>query len=172
MAFVVEDGTGKSDSTSYISVEFADEYLDSRGLISQWSGNTGAKQGALIRATDYIDRRFGGKFAGNKKTDTQALEFPRVKIPGVTQDMPYRLLCATAEYAMRALTTDLMPDPSTTPSGYPIQSYRFKVDVIEESTTYDTSSLSKFNQVPVYPSTDYLLKPLLNLSLSGRSIRN
>ena len=40
--FVVEDGTGKTDANSYLSVAGADAYFDNRGRPKLWFGVTGA----------------------------------------------------------------------------------------------------------------------------------
>ena len=75
---VVEDGTGKTDSNSYVSVVFADDYFSSRG-VTEWASLTNnAKEQALIRATDYIDNIF--QWCGKKATAEQSLRFPRVNL--------------------------------------------------------------------------------------------
>ena len=75
---IVEDGTGKTDSNSYVSVDFADDYFSARG-VSGWDALTvGQKEQALIRATDYIDNVF--QWCGKKATAEQALRFPRINI--------------------------------------------------------------------------------------------
>lgn len=72
MAFVVEDGTAKADATSYVTIAEADGYFADRGMTG-WTGADAVKQSALIKATDYIEGRFGQRFIGSKKTTTQAL---------------------------------------------------------------------------------------------------
>ena len=74
MAFVVEDGTGKTDSNSYVSVaEFEAYWLDRN---NDMSGETTAdKQSWLINATQYIDLNY--TFAGEVSNDDQALQWPR-----------------------------------------------------------------------------------------------
>lgn len=72
---IVEDGTGLTDSNSYVSVVFADDYFSARG-VSEWADlENEAKENALVRATDYIDNIF--QWYGQKKTSEQALHFPR-----------------------------------------------------------------------------------------------
>lgn len=124
MAIIVEDGTGKVDAVSYLSVADADTHHTARGN-TQWTAlTTTQKEQALVRATDYIDKRFGRKFRGSKIGNTQALEWPR---SGATDNdgfslgsasIPAQLKKATAEYAMRAyLVNVLAPDvPATVPS--------------------------------------------------------
>lgn len=75
MTLIVEDGTGLSDSNSYASVEEIDAYFSERGIIS-WNQD-GNKEHLLIIATDYLDAVYGESFQGVKKTENQALCFPR-----------------------------------------------------------------------------------------------
>jgi len=75
---VVEDGTGKIDSNSYVSLEYAGDYFTSHG-VSTWSGKTNTeKEVMLIKATDYIDNIFD--WLGKKSTKEQALNFPRTDL--------------------------------------------------------------------------------------------
>lgn len=72
---VVEDGTGLTDSNSYVSVDSADAYFSARG-VSEWDSlKTSAKESALIRATDYVDNIF--QWYGKKLKSGQSLRFPR-----------------------------------------------------------------------------------------------
>jgi hypothetical protein len=79
MALVVEDGSGKPDAESYVSVLDADAYAAAR-LIDIWSAietTTAIKEAALRRATEYLDMEYGLRLKGVRSTQTQALEFPR-----------------------------------------------------------------------------------------------
>ena len=75
---IVEDGTGKTNADSYVTVEFSDDYFSARG-VSEWASLSAAqKEQSLIRATDYIDNIF--QWCGKKATKEQALRFPRVNL--------------------------------------------------------------------------------------------
>lgn len=75
MNFVVEDGTGKTDATSYCTIEFIDSYADDLGY-SEWdSYSLPVKQTYANQATQYIDLSFN--FSGKKTDEDNALEFPR-----------------------------------------------------------------------------------------------
>jgi hypothetical protein len=75
MAFIVEDGTGLSTSTSYVSVADADSYATDRNNTT-WSALTNdEKQVSLINATDYIDKSY--TWNGVKNTREQKLQWPR-----------------------------------------------------------------------------------------------
>ena len=76
MAFLVEDGTGLTASTSYESVSDADTYHSEHGDPTGWSGATdAAKQAALMTATVYMDATY--LWRGDIADSDQALGFPR-----------------------------------------------------------------------------------------------
>lgn len=102
MAFVVEDGTGLSNATAYVTVQFVDDYhaeLFNEG----WSGSAEEKQAAILQATRYIDLTYS--FLGFVVLKTQALSWPRSGI--WTEDLievpddvvPSQVQNATAELA-------------------------------------------------------------------------
>tara|TARA_Y100000004_G_C8947428_1_gene426923 strand:- start:1002 stop:1628 length:627 start_codon:yes stop_codon:yes gene_type:complete len=120
MAFVftVDDGTGLSNSNSYVSVSDADDYHTGRGntLWTHTSVTTEEKEDALVRATDYIDKRFARKFRGWKSSSSQSLQWPRTDAEDdsgyLLQNIPTQLQQAVAEYAMRSISLhELSPDP-------------------------------------------------------------
>ena len=75
---IVEDGTGKSDANSYVSVEFADSYFSARG-VSEWVAlDQQVKEQLLIKGTDFIDNIY--QWNGKREFEAQALRFPRVDI--------------------------------------------------------------------------------------------
>ena len=76
MALVVEDGTGKSNADSYISVTDADTYFTAHGSPSAWTGLSSAnKESALRYATITLDGNWD--FWGTITFQTQALSWPR-----------------------------------------------------------------------------------------------
>lgn len=112
MALTVEDGTGLSTANAYIDVAFADGYHQER-CQDEWAGNVTAKEAAIIKATEYLDRnyRFQGSLVKDRESDPeQALAWPRT---GVVDDdgreiaddaVPTLVQRATAELALLALT--------------------------------------------------------------------
>lgn len=108
MALEVEDGTGKTNAESYVSVAEIDAYFANRNL--DWNtlpaspDPTADKEAWLRRATDYIDARYGDLFKGERAYNVQALFWPRayVYIDGVLQaddDLPVQLKRAVFEAA-------------------------------------------------------------------------
>ncbi len=164
MAFVVEDGTGLSTATSYISEAFADTHHSDRNN-TKWDDFTSIeKQAALIRATDYVDKRFSLRFIGFAQKREQALEWPRLDAfdrSGFAYSgdraIPAELQKAIAEYALRAAICGVLaPDPIlpvpkqsmesgadddrlATQSGAVIRK-KERIGPVEEETWYETAA--------------------------------
>ena len=158
MVFKAEDGSAFTDSNSYITVAFADtHHADRNNTIWIDDIDPTEKQAVLIRATDYIDKRFGRKFRGERKTRGQALEWPRTSAFDddgfIFPDLPLQLQKATAEYALRAFNVGVLsPDPLSPNPAQSMESpavarstdvikgnvarKREKVGVLEEETWY------------------------------------
>lgn len=118
MALVVEDGTGKSNAESYVSVSDCATYASARGLSFASSPVDLAEQ-ALRRATAFIDGAYGSSFSGERlKHRDQALEWPRAGAvdatgyPVAPDSVPIEVKNATCEAAVRelAVPNSLTPD--------------------------------------------------------------
>ena len=115
-ALVLEDGSVVAGANSYADRTFADVYFANR-LEGRWTGNEETKDAALIRATGWIEKRYGEKWKGARVDSTQLLGFPRkgFLLHGFDIDqeaIPAELKEATCEYALRALArVDMAPDP-------------------------------------------------------------
>ena len=119
MAFVVEDGSGLDTANSYVSVaEFQLHHTDRGTDVSSF---TDAQiQAALIKATDYVDKRFGRRFRGFKESKSQGLEWPRISafdnddyLFSGLDDVPRQLKRAIFEYGLiAAQIIDLLPIPA------------------------------------------------------------
>lgn len=174
MAFTVEDGTGLADANAYISVAFADTYFLDRGNATWAAALTADKESAIVRSTDYLDKRFGLKYKGVKESSAQGLEWPRagaIDNDGyLFDDVPRNLEKATAEYAVRALSLVLAPDNSN--SG--VKTTRKKVGPIEtedELTAPTSGSLVSPSSIPEYPEADLWVQELLKQSGSLTTVR-
>lgn len=107
--FVVEDGTGKTDATSYISEADFLQYWENRG--KDYSGESGL-EAELNIATQYIDNLH--VYEGQKKTSSQALQFPRDSIidrnyidqSGVVPDAVKYAVCEAAAYELEGGTLE------------------------------------------------------------------
>lgn len=120
MAFVVEDGDGLELANAYVAVAFVDTYHEDRGR-TDWAGfSTAIKEDSIVRATDYIEWRFGTKFRGTRRGQSQGLEWPRISAfdnddflyNNPLDAVPRQLQKATAEYALIAARQgELAPNP-------------------------------------------------------------
>lgn len=118
MALVAEDGTGKADAESYLTLAAFKAYCDARGL--DYSGKTDPQiEQALRIATAYLDNVYGPAFSGERLNGRdQALEWPRngaTDKAGAEIDaasLPPEITSAAAEAAYRQLTVTggLAPD--------------------------------------------------------------
>lgn len=77
MSFVVEDGTGLVNSTSYVTVEYADLYHEDQNNTSWALATTANKQFALMRTTTAADTIWLSRWRGTKSSSSQALQWPR-----------------------------------------------------------------------------------------------
>jgi len=116
--FTVETGTGIPGANAYVDVAYVDTHHADRGNTAWSTFSTTLKESAIIRATDYIDKRFGLRFRGVRSTKGQGLEWPRLSafdadgfLLSSVDDIPRQLEKATAEYALRtAMCGVLAPD--------------------------------------------------------------
>ncbi len=99
--FIVEDGTGLSDSTSYMSVADFKQFWENKG--KDYTSTTDAViQVALNNAADWMSYSF--RYKGSITKDTQALDFPRAGIcdrngRDVSYEVPADIVKATAYLA-------------------------------------------------------------------------
>lgn len=108
MALIVEDGTGKPDADSYVSVAACEAYAAAHGLA--FAGEVPAQEAALRNATLYLDTQY--TFRGDRKTAGQALEWPRT-----VEDLPREVVGACCELATRALVGQLWRDIDSSQAG-------------------------------------------------------
>lgn len=162
MAFVVEDGTAKADANSYVTIADADSYFADRGNTA-WTGADAVKQAALVKATDYIEGRFGQRFIGSKKTTTQALAWPRTGAADFADTaIPVGLRRACCEYAVRALSAELAPDLKVDASGLTVVATKKKVGPIETDYAVPQTGLGSTPMLfRPYPAADMLLRGLV-----------
>lgn len=123
MAFIVETGEVVENANAYISVEEFRQWHVDRGVTAA-GVDTGAYgealiQAAIVKATDYVDKRFGPIFKGYKKYKDQSLEWPRLDVFDMSDywidsnTLPVYLKRAICEYAMIALKLIvLLPIPA------------------------------------------------------------
>lgn len=120
MPFVAGPG-----GNSLASLAYADGYFADRGLAG-WTGDDGAKQGALVRATDYVFGVFG-PYLDPAKMAAAAASDPA--------DYPDALKRAGCLYALVEIATPggLAPAPVVDASGYGVVLTQRKVGPIQRN---------------------------------------
>ncbi len=170
MSLIVEDGTGKSDAESYISVADADTYHVKRGNTAWGLLTLEAKEVLLRKATDYMVQTYRTQWAGARKFDNQALDWPRYDVPKFDSPsgygsypayyldtiVPGEVKVACAELAYKANVDTLAPDIDRLTK-------REKVGTLE--VEYDNNQGVPYKR---YRAVDNLLGPLL-MSLGSNS---
>lgn len=162
MALIIEDGTGKEDSQSYVTAAELRTFATLRGVTLPVDDSE--VEPLLVMGLDYLGT-YEGNLQGRRKNPAQALSFPRVGLtvncaPYADDKIPQAVKNAQMQAALEifAGTTDLNPSTTT----FPV--YREKVDSIERqfmtprqlSTTPDGSGFT-----PIYPKIDSFMFPVL-----------
>ena len=167
--FIVEDGTGVAKANAYVTTAFVDQYLEDRGRSAEnaWTASLDAvKQAAIIKATDFVEKRYDSRWPGTVADTGQLLAWPRVgavAISGVAtpeDTVPLPLMQGVAEYAVRSLAVTLLPDPTSAASGSSgvVKRLKEKVGPIETDTTYEVAAgLTAVSVIPSYPAADLLI---------------
>lgn len=156
MALIVEDGTGLTNAESYLSVVDATAYHTKMGNSAAWAavGIESVQEAMLRRATNYLRSRYYAMWQGTPIAPFQRLDWPRWGVPTrngynaiASNEVPEEVKDACAELALKASTTELMPD-----SNQAIK--REKIGLIE--VEYD-----QYSAPPSFSSVDSMLAPLL-----------
>ena len=174
MSLTKEDGTIVTDANAYADDADAIAYQTDRGRQAWLDATTEVQEAALVRATDYIETRFGRKFIGSPVGDVQELAWPRLlavyprtgnAFP--VDEVPEDVLNATILYAGEIIGPDgddleLMTELAITPeiSSSNVKSKREKVDVLEESTQFFGGG-ETLRTIQPFPEADRLLRPWL-----------
>lgn len=177
MAFIVEDGTGKSDANAYCDVAFVDAYFADVGGNATWTAaDNAAKQAAIVKATRYIDQRFARQFRGLQLSQYQSLQWPR-EVNAIDWlyrnfEMPLELKRACAEYAVRSLVAPLVSDPAESQD---IVEKSVKAGPVEKRTKYAASArrsaVVSNAALKDYPAADLWVESLLRSSSSSELAR-
>jgi hypothetical protein len=158
VSFTPQSDDGDVDgANAYITVaEFTAYHGDRANTVP--IASSADKQAAIVRATDYLDGRFS--FRGNKLTGPeQATQWPRYEAYDnadyAINGIPQAVKDATAEYALRALSATLNPDPDLSETGRRVQSFSNSVSgAVSESVTYANGGAV---ELPEYPAADLKL---------------
>lgn len=180
MALTVEDGSDVAGANAYVNEAFVTTYLQDRGRKAEngWNAaDSTTRQAAIIKATDYVEQRFRGQWRGRKKSATQDLSWPRSdardddEFDYADDTVPASLKQAVAEYAVRALATVLLPDPSAVAdhTSGTVTRIREKAGEVERDLTFSDSARLASGELRRYPAADLLIaKVTNNAGLFGR----
>jgi len=165
MAFRVETGAIVAGANSLCSVEYARQYHADRQH-DKWFERPDEHEAALIRATDFLCRRYGIRFQGERVTTTQALCWPRrIAVPGLTvlsTEVPTAIQSAVAEIAYREVLGQAL---DTVVDTRLIKSSKVSVGSISKETTYADGNVKATEQDN---RIDELLRPFLRSSVNVR----
>jgi hypothetical protein len=166
MALNIEDGTGKPDSDSYVTVAEARAYAAARGITL--SSDDAAVEALLVQAMDYLEAQ-RARYQGSKtKPGVQALQWPRT---GVVIDCQYNLpdniIPTELKSAQKQAALEVFAGLSLMPSSDGRVVKREKVDVIETEYMTGQDLGSGASMGPSFPAVDALLEPLFNACGGG-----
>jgi uncharacterized linocin/CFP29 family protein len=168
MAFTLEDGTGIAGANAYVTVAEVDAYHLDR-FNPGWKGDTEQLEAAIIRATDYVETRWRGKFRGQKASSTQGLSFPREnlcdELGNALTGVPQVLKNVVSILALCALAGPLYVQVASNTQGQAVTRLKRKVGPIETDTQFVAGG--QVSTVKKYPEADRLMG---NLVTSGRRI--
>lgn len=161
MVLVVEDGTGRSDADSLISLAFVDGYHADLGGAA-WTGTDADKETAIRRASAFLDASFGWKGWKINGRD-QAMAWPRSGVVdedgyAVPQDaVPDEVQKACSEVALKELTS-----PGSMTPEY-VSADRVKSEKVGSiAVTYDISRTDAESVRPVLLKVQDLISGLLD----------
>lgn len=152
MALVTEDGTGRADAESLATVDAFKARCTALGVVHDLSDLQIERN--LRKATEYM-ARYRDRWSGDRKTATQATDFPRYNMPirdtAITQHyandtVPLPVRNACIDLAWKASSTDLDADQTRAVK-------RSKVGPIE--TEYEAGS----PQSRRFPAIETMLSP-------------
>ena len=163
MSLIVEDGTGKADAESFISLADATTRHSNLGNTA-WAdaASDSVREAALRRATIYMQQAYRERWLGYKRHKEQALAWPRWSVVVDefwvdTESVPADVANACADLALRALTSDLNADLSR-------GVVRKKIGPLE--TEYDPHS----PQATRFRAIDMMLAPYLKGSSANAQL--
>lgn len=173
MALIVEDGTGLQDANSYATMEFADQYNDEYGN-EEWAAATiDEREEALRIGTRDLDLIYGLRWKGRRKTQYQALDWPRTGVYDADNyyvdenSVPLDIQRAAIELGLRHIQgLDIIPDIPGTGTG--IKKKRVKAGPVEDETEYFGPATPA--EVTLFPAVDsYVSQYIESAQLLERS---
>lgn len=174
MALVVEDGTVVAGANSYVDMSYADAYHSSRNNVAWLEGASSpdtAREGALIRATQWLDATYKSRYPGLRlQGRTQPLQWPRSGAYDVDgneiaeDEIPQEIMAATCEAALRELSSpgSLAPDYNN--------SQRVVSEKVGDLAVTYSDSTSAADMTPVFSMIDGILSSLFVATQDGSNL--
>jgi hypothetical protein len=110
---------GGATAEAYCTIAMADSYHSARGNVA-WAALTEAqKEIALRLGADYLQSVYRTRWAGERATDAQALDWPRYNAPKpdgqgyywyTNTELPIEIIRANAELALKSVSGALIED--------------------------------------------------------------
>lgn len=180
MALIVEDGSVVPGANSYVSMDFANQYHADRNNTAWADGASSpdsAREGALIRATAWLDATYRDRYPGTKVAGrSQSLQWPRKDVrdadgePIPSDEVPVEIMWATCEAALRELSSpgSLAPDTNA--------SQRVVRERVSELEVQYSDGKGADDMTPIFTIIDGILSGLLGAGpasmLFGESVRS
>lgn len=163
-ALIVEDGTAKTDASTYALVATVTAELDLLGDPTTWTAlAVEAQEDACRSVTLWLDRKYRGLWKGERRTADQALAWPRVNV--FDEDgfhvsstaLPSELVTAMSVMCGKVADGESVDVDQTLQS---IKREAIQAGPVEKDITYTGSK--KFGKV--YPIIDEILTPIITNS--------
>lgn len=159
MALVIEDGTGKVDSDSYVTVAEARAYASRRG--TALSADDAEVEVQLHNGMDYLESK-RALYQGSKTypENPQALQFPRTGVTVDGTELAVDAIPVELKKAQCQLCVEQQKGLSLLAGSDGRVVLREKVDVLEVQYASPADFSGGVGGMPSYPAVDALLEPL------------
>lgn len=173
-SFIVETGTGATNSNSYATIAFADFYFQQRGNPAAWSNaSLAGKEDALRQASFYLKDMYGRSWRGSQVSATQGLPWPRNSVTDgdtgfsyTSAEIPLSLQEAVCAIAVRVLSgVVLRPDIGAGDDNVTASS--FSVGGLSINDTFSGQQSAR----PRFPEVESKLRGLLRSVPGGVFVR-
>jgi hypothetical protein len=156
-------GTGTVENDDATVVELSGQRLLASAKVNGENGNEVSVATTVTNASWNFNTLVGGSDTGIN----QGLSFPRANMFDndglIVREIPNNLKQAVAEYAVRALSATLMPDPTVQDSGQVLKEDFTKVGPIETRKVFQDGSVTP-SILKSYPAADRMLSDYLQAS--------